>query len=300
MNNEFSGVWSAIATPFLSDHSIDWESFEKLVSEQVAARVTGIVVCGTTGESPTLSNQEKLSLIRKAKAIAKNEIQLMAGTGGNNTQQSCELSKLAIDSGADALLIVTPPYNKPSMEGLKNHFQQISLSCPKTPICLYHVPGRTSQFLDVDQIESILDHVPMIKMVKESSGNISFFSNLHGKLPNTCLLSGDDPTYLASIAVGGQGCISVLSNIFPEELKQMTSLYAAGRVKEALALNLALLPVTEALFIESNPGPLKVILEKRGLGGNFLRAPLAPVSKNSYDTIMAALDSTSRRLSELK
>ena len=150
----FDGVWTAIATPFIHGGAIDWASFEKHLEQQAAGGVTGVVISGTTGESPTLTVQEKISLVRKARAILPPKVRIMAGSGGNNTSQSMELSKLCVDAGADSLLIVTPPYNKPSMAGLKLHFQMIS-DAVQVPLCLYHVPGRTGQNLSASALATI-------------------------------------------------------------------------------------------------------------------------------------------------
>ena len=282
----FEGVWTAIATPFIETGAIDWSSFEKHLGQQASGGVTGIVISGTTGESPTLTVQEKISLVRKARAILPPKVRLMAGSGGNNTSQSIELSKLCVDAGADSLLIVTPPYNKPSMAGLKLHFQMIS-DAVQVPLCLYHVPGRTGQNLSAAALATITT-IPKVHGVKEASGDIALYSRVVN-LSEASILSGDDPTYLASLSVGGKGVISVVSNIFPAAMVEMTAAFKSHNHEKALAIHKTLLPAIDVLFCESNPGPLKAALNIFGLGKNILRAPLAPVVEENYDLIRDTL-----------
>ena len=284
MSPKFKGIYTAIITPFLEDGSIDWQSFEQLVHKQIEANIHGLVIGGTTGESPTLSVQEKLSLIRKAKAMSANELKIMAGSGGQSTSQSIELSKLSMDAGADALLVVTPPYNKPNRQGLLKHFESIATSV-NIPVCLYHVPGRTSHSLSASEIAEIcqIDHVTC---VKEASGNLELFSEaIHKTDPSIDFLSGDDPTFLASLSIQASGCISVTSNLFP---KAMTSLYTAftsGNIKLAQNIHYALFPIFKLLFIETNPVPLKFCMSHKGYCKNVLRLPLAPVSSQSAEQL---------------
>lgn len=292
-----TGVWTAIATPFTESGAIDWTSFEKHLEQQARGGVNGIVVSGTTGESPTLTVQEKISLVRKARAFLPAQVRVMAGSGGNNTAQSIELSKLCVEAGADSLLIVTPPYNKPSMAGLRLHFQMIADSV-SAPLCLYHVPGRTGQSLPASSINS-LTTIRGVTAVKEASGDLAVFGRVTNGSQAT-ILSGDDPTYLASLAVGGSGVISVVSNIFPKAMVALTSAWNAKQTDQALRLHKILLPAIDILFCEANPGPLKAALEIFGLGKNILRAPLAPVTPENYEliksTLMTAKDSLDKVL----
>ena len=297
MNHKLiDGVWTAIATPFSESGAIEWGAFEKHLDQQARGGVSGIVISGTTGESPTLTVQEKISLIRKARAHLPAKVRIMAGSGGNNTAQSIELSKLCVEAGADSLLIVTPPYNKPSSAGLKLHFQMIADNVD-VPLCLYHVPGRTGQSLSAASI-STLTQISKVQSVKEASGDIA----LYARLVNTSeasILSGDDPTYLASLAVGGRGVISVVSNIFPEAMVELTRAFNAQQNDKALAIHKVLLPAIDVLFCESNPGPLKAALDIFGLGKNILRAPLAPVTDDNYALIKSTLHSTKEALSKI-
>lgn len=296
-SDDFTGVWTALATPFKADLEIDWDAFDKLIAAQEAAGVAGVVIAGTTGESPTLSVQEKLSLIRRARATLKPHVRVMAGSGDSNTRQSIELSRLSEDAGADSLLVVTPPYNKPSIAGLLNHYQSIAAAV-KVPLCVYHVPGRTAQFLTVEQLAALCQ-VKGVGLVKEASADIAFFSRalMRGKIP---FLSGDDPTYLASLSVGGTGVISVVSNIFPAAMVQLTDAFFRGDLARARALHQALLPAIDALFCEVNPCPTKAALAQAGLCQNTLRAPLAAVTPESYQFIGTTMASTRKQLESLQ
>jgi 4-hydroxy-tetrahydrodipicolinate synthase len=291
--NEFDGVWTALITPFTDTGEIDWPAYEALIERQIAGGVTGVVVSGTTGEAPTLAVQEKLALIRKTKALIGNRIRLMAGTGGNNTSQSLELSKLAEDAGADSLLIVTPPYNKPSTAGLALHYETIGKGV-NIPLCLYHVPGRTAQMLTVDQL-SYLCEIDSIKCVKEASADIGFFSRSLNRSA-AVYLSGDDPTYLASLAVGGRGVISVVSNIFPAEMVALGEAFQKGDHSRARELHSVLLPLIDILFCEPNPAPTKVAFEHLGWSGEFVRAPLAKMVESNRQLVIDTLDATRKKL----
>lgn len=292
----FSGVWTAIATPFLENGSIDWTSFEKHLAQQAAAGITGIVISGTTGESPALSVQEKISLVRKARSTLPASVRVMAGSGGNNTAQSIELSKLCVDAGADSLLIVTPPYNKPSLAGLKLHFQMIA-DAVTVPLCLYHVPGRTGQSLSAQSIAS-LTAINRVSAVKEASGDLALYGRLVCQ-SKADILSGDDPTYLASLSVGGQGVISVVSNIFPAAMVQMTAAFKSQKNEAALAIHKILLPSIDILFCESNPGPLKAAMNIFGLGKNILRPPLAPVTDENFRLIKSTIEKAKSELDNI-
>lgn len=295
-NEPIQGVWTAIATPFAKDDAIDWAAFEKLLDVQIKGGVQGVVISGTTGESPTLTVQEKISLVRKARAQLPAQIRVMAGSGGNNTAQSIELSKLCVDAGADALLIVTPPYNKPSMAGLTLHYQMIS-DATTVPLCLYHVPGRTGQSLSATAIGK-LTTIPHVTSVKEASGDVALFSRAVNASTAT-FLSGDDPTYLASLAVGGSGVISVVSNVFPKAMVELTKAYQKNDAARALELHNILLPAIDVLFCEANPGPLKAAIEIFGWAKNHLRAPLAGVTPESYQQIKNVLTKTQSELKEI-
>lgn len=291
-----SGVWTAIITPFEHSGSIDWKAYETLVQQQVDARVTGIVVSGTTGEAPTLSNDEKIQLIKATRDIAKDRMSIMAGAGGNDTAASIELSQAAIKAGAESLLIVTPPYNKPSHAGLKAHFSAIA-KATNAPICLYHVPGRTSQRLTAEAISDLCE-IEGVVSVKEASGDITLFTQCV-LASRRSIMSGDDFTYLASLAVGGTGCISVASNVFPKAMVSLTAAYFKGDIEKARKLNDVLFPLYEVLFCESNPSPAKACLAARGLCRDHLRLPLVKVTEANKLKIEAVLKQTEENLARL-
>lgn len=296
MTSPFAGIWTAIATPFQSDGSVDWTAFERLLAHQEAGGVTGVVVSGTTGEAPTLTVQEKISLVRKARAQLNKNIRVMAGSGGNNTQQSVELSRLCVDAGADSLLIVTPPYNKPNPTGMRGHFEAIS-AATTVPICLYHVPGRTGQLLTPAAIAQLCD-IPRVVAVKEASGDVALFSRLVNRT-KAVVLSGDDPTYLASLAVGAVGVISVVSNVFPKEFGAMHQAFVRHEHEKALTYHKALLSFIDLLFCESNPTPLKSVLATAGLCQDHVRLPLGSISKENAALIAKSYQETKAALSGL-
>ena len=290
--SSFRGVWTALATPFKTDFSIDWSSYDQLLKLQEEGGITGVIISGTTGETPTLSIQEKIALVKRAREVLGKSVRVMAGSGGNDTRASIELSQQCVEAGADSLLVVTPPYSKPSPAGLKLHFESIA-NAVAVPLCLYHVPGRTAQSLSVELLASLCA-ISGVKAVKEASGDVAYFSRSVIKLPNTALLSGDDPTYLGSLAVGGDGVISVITNVFPKEFVAMTKAFFDGNRELALRYHNALLGATDAMFCEGNPGPLKAALKIMGLSQNILRAPLAPVTSENY----AYIDKTLRQTIE--
>ncbi len=296
--SRFNGVFTALVTPFTKDGNIDWAAFDRLLANQAEANVDGVVITGTTGEVPTLTVDEKISLYRRARTQLPRTIEVMAGTGGNCTRQSIELSKLAQDAGVDSLLVVTPPYNKPSLEGLRAHYQAIAQAV-RIPLCLYHVPGRTGQRLSPEDLADLCT-IPQIKAVKEASGDLALFSKAISLSDAKALyLSGDDFTFLPSLAVGGQGVISVGTNIFPKAFVALHKKFQAGDHRAALLIHEALFPLTELLFAESSPGPSKYLLAYSGLIENHLRLPLVSVQKATELKLAAAYSKAKGQLLEL-
>ena len=296
-NHDIQGVYTALVTPFTRDGAIDWNAFDKLLQVQVSAEVAGVVISGTTGESPTLTVDEKISLFRRARAVLPRSIQVMAGTGGNCTTQSIELSRLAQDAGVDSLLIVTPPYNKPSRSGLMAHYEAIAKAV-KIPLCLYHVPGRTGQRLSAEDL-AFLCQIPEITAVKEASGDLSLFSKALD-LSDAQYLSGDDFTFLPSLSVGGKGVISVVTNIFPRAFVLLQKYQATQRAEDARRIHQALFAFTELLFVESSPSPTKAVLAHLGLIENSLRLPMVGVLPETSKKLQEAYQSTAQRLKELE
>lgn len=291
------GVWTAIVTPFHADGSLDLSSFSRLMERQAAAGVAGVVLSGTTGEAGTLTVQEKLTLIRRAKATVGSDVQIMAGSGAANTQQDVELSKLSVDAGADSLLVVTPAYSKPSLAGLKAHFTAIAAAAT-VPVCLYHVPSRTACNLAAEPLTELLA-IPNIGAIKEASGDMATMTKLSGRCPDTTLLSGDDFSYLPSLLAGSHGCVSVVGNVFPKLMVQMTKAYEVGDLKMAKALNQDVVAASTALFLDSSPAPTKQILAQHGLCEDVLRAPLVPVTADKRPAVQEALEAVNRSHQEL-
>ncbi len=288
-----TGVWTALVTPFDETGHIDWPALDACLEKQVKAGVTGVVVIGSTGESSSMSMQERLSVIRRAKATLQGRIRLMAGTGLSHTGQTVELSKLAVEAGAESLLVVTPPYVKPNTQGLLRHYETVGAEVG-VPMCLYHVPSRTGRRLTVEEF-GLLAQIPQVVMFKDSSGDMVLMS----RATQACslpFLSGDDLTYLASRAVGGQGWISVVSNAFPEACVEMEACMARGDLTRALALHRALSPLVDLLECDTNPGPIKAALAALGLCRNELRSPLAPVQPEWMPRIAEMVKKTEQAL----
>lgn len=295
--SRITGIYTALVTPFTSDGAIDWPAFDRLLDLQAKAEVDGVVISGTTGETPTLSVDEKVSLFRRARTSLPRNIAVMAGTGGNCTRQSLELSKLAQDAGVDSLLIVTPPYNKPSLAGLKAHYEALGQAL-RIPLCLYHVPGRTGQRLSAEEL-SVLCHVPQVKAVKEASGDLWLFSKAR-QSSEAVYLSGDDFTFLPSLAVGGKGVISVVTNVFPRAFVVLQRRFEAKDYAGAQAIHDCLMPFTELLFSESSPGPTKAVLAQAGIIQNSLRLPMVPVLPQTASRLEESYRQTKQSLGLLE
>ncbi|MBP6217350.1 MAG: 4-hydroxy-tetrahydrodipicolinate synthase [Oligoflexales bacterium] len=292
LQKERSGVWTALVTPFMSDYSIDVRAFDELLQKQADAGIRGLIVAGSTGEGFTLSVQEKLSLIKRARHVLKNQVQIMCGIGSSNTAQSAELAEMAVEAGADALLVVSPPYSKPSLQGLLLHFREISQRARGVPLCLYHIPSRTAQKLSAEQLAILCSSTPHMPMMKEASGDLGFFHDCLMASPQTLIFSGDDLTFLPALAVGAAGLMSVITNIFPRPVVDLQRAFLSGDYLRARVLFDIIQPLSKALYCESNPGPLKAALEEIGVCRNILRLPLAPVEESSRALIKNLLGKT--------
>ncbi len=292
--NKIEGVWTALATPFHQDGSIDYTAWERMLHFQKEAGIDGIVVAGSTGEGATLSVTEKLALVKKARATLSKDLRIMGGVGSNDTAHCVELARLYEDAGVDCLLVVTPPYSKPNLAGLKLHFSSIGEKA-RVPLCLYHVPGRTAQRLDPSML-SELCKFPYIEAVKEASGDLALFSEAV-LTSDANYLSGDDLTFLGSLVYGGRGVISVISNIFPKAWVKITQAFWNGDMQTVKTLHRILSPINKNLYCESNPIPLKAALEHLKLSGSHLRAPLAPLSVSNKKLVN---DLVSKAKDELK
>lgn len=273
----FKGAITAIVTPF-KNGQIDYDAYEKLVKFQIKGKIDGVVPCGTTGESATLSYDEHNKVVEMTVKLVNKKVPVIAGTGANSTDEALELTAYAKKVGADASLQVTPYYNKPSQEGLYRHFKKIAENID-IPIILYNVPGRTGVNLSPETVVR-LSQIPNIVGIKEASGNINQVTEIcrSVKKKNFSVLSGDDSLTLPILSVGGVGVISVASNIVPAKISKMIDLYLKGDVQKAVALHYELYPLMQSLFIETNPVPVKAALNLMGMINNEVRLPLSELS----------------------
>ena len=283
-----TGSLVAIVTPMLEDGRLDLARFKGLIDWHIAEGTDGIVVVGTTGESPTVDFDEHKELIRVAVEHAKGRIPVIAGTGGNSTAEAIELSASAKKNGAIASLSVVPYYNKPTQEGLYRHFRKIAEEVV-LPMILYNVPVRTVTDMQNDTVLR-LAQVPGIIGIKDATANMERGTDLIKRAPrNFAIYSGEDAGALALILLGGHGVISVTANVAPRMMHEMCAAALVGDVKKARDINLRLLPLHQRLFVETNPAPVKWAMAQMGLIEAGLRLPLAPLSEKCYDTVREAL-----------
>ena len=288
MTADFSGLSVALATPFTDSGDVDFKAFRALVRHVAEGGADVLVVLGSTGEAATITESERDPLITACLEEAQGK-RVVAGTGHNSTRQTVAWTKRALELGVDGVLIVTPFYNKPTPQGLVAHFRAAADAAPGLPFIVYNVPGRTGLNLTPAALQLLWQN-PQVVAVKESSGNVAQISEIARTLPaGKTLLSGDDNLALASIAVGADGLVSVLGNLVPRETKALVDAARAGRRDEAVALNNRLLPLIDALFVESNPIPLKAGLQLIGLGGDTLRLPLQAATEATRTRLREAL-----------
>lgn len=284
----FEGAATAIVTPMRADGSIDFESFGRLIEWQIAEGIDAIVAAGTTGEGSTLSDEEHKSVVEFAVKTAAKRVPVIAGTGSNDIAYAKELTKFACDAGADAMLVVTPYYNKATQNGLIKSFTEIADISTK-PVILYNVPSRTGCNIQPKTCAILAEH-PNIAAIKEASGNISQIAEIaaltQGKLD---IYSGNDDQIVPVMSLGGKGVISVLSNILPKETSQICKSYLSGDVKKSLFLQLKYLDLINALFAEVNPIPVKAATAKMGYGENALRLPLTQIEDAHADNLFALM-----------
>ncbi len=284
----FSGTYTALVTPFKNDE-IDVEAFERLIENQIAAGITGIVPVGTTGESPTLSCGERHRVIELAVKVADGRCQVIAGTGSNSTRDAIAYTKAAEEVGVDGALLVAPYYNKPSQEGLFQHFAAIARET-SLQLVLYNIPGRCGVDIAADTVVRLAEHCPNIVAIKEASGSVDRVSELALRLPQTfTVLSGDDSLTLPFLAVGAVGVVSVVSNLFPAEVARMVNLFLEGKVGEARELHQKFFPLFKDAFIEPNPVPAKTALAWRGAMAADCRLPLVAMSKANAERLRQTL-----------
>lgn len=287
----FEGSGVAIATPFMENQEIDYESFERLIDFQVENKTDAIIVCGTTGEAATMSEEERLRLIEFAAKKVGGKIPVIAGTGSNNTRASVDFSKkVSRIEGVDGLLIVTPYYNKATKEGLYLHFKTIA-DAVDLPIILYNVPGRTGVNIPVDTVKRLAE-IENIVGLKDATGDIHYTEAVRSVVADDfAIYSGNDDLILPILAVGGNGVISVLANVVPDLVHGMCEDFFAGNIKKSSKMQRDLLPLAEALFKEVNPVPIKAALSILGLCENVLRLPLTQASEETYKLVKDLMDS---------
>ena len=281
----FTGAAVAIITPMLPDGSVDYKGLADLVEFQIKGGTDAIVICGTTGESATLKDDEHLECIRVAVETAAGRVPVIAGTGSNYTEHAVEMSKEAKARGADALLLVTPYYNKTTQRGLVTMYNTIADASTK-PVILYNVPSRTGIGIQPETYVKLAEH-PNIAAIKEANSDISkiveTFSLVGDKLD---IYSGNDDQIVPILSMGGMGCISVLSNVVPAGTVAITDKFFAGDVAGAAQLQCKYMPLIRSLFCESNPIPVKAAMAAMGYCENFLRLPLVPMEEDHYETMI--------------
>ena len=275
------GCATALVTPFRKDGSIDDECFRKLVARQIKGGVKILVPCGTTGESVTMDEAERLNVIKMTVEVAKKlKAHVIAGTGSNNTAATIDFTRKAREAGADAALVVAPYYNKPTQAGMFAHFSEIAKSVKDFPIMLYNVPSRTASNISAETTLKLAQKFENIVATKEASGNFSQIMEILAKRPkNFCVFSGDDASTLPLIALGADGLVSVCANEIPKETSKMVEHALNGSFHFARKINYKILSLMEANFIESSPAPCKFVMKEMGLLEENLRLPLVPVTE---------------------
>ena len=274
------GAIVAIVTPFRNG-KVDEEALRRLIEEQIMAGTDGIAPCGTTGESTTLSHEEHDRVIEITIDAVKKRVPVIAGTGSNSTAEALRLTKHAWEAGADAALIVCPYYNRPTQEGLYLHYRAIAEEVP-VPIIIYNIQGRTGVNMATETLARLAD-IPNIVGVKEASGSLKQMSDvIHLCGPDFSVLSGDDIFTLALLAIGGKGVISVISNVVPQDMVAMVDAFAAGDLEKARQLHYRMSPLIDALFIETNPTPVKAALAMMGKIAYELRLPLCKMAEKNH------------------
>lgn len=285
----FTGSGVALVTPMKENNEINYEKLEELVEYHIKNGTDSIIICGTTGESSTMTEEEHSSTIKACIDVVDKRIPVIAGTGSNCTRTAVELSKKAEQDGADGVLVVTPYYNKATQAGLKAHYKEIASNI-KIPVVMYNVPSRTGCKLEAKTIADLVKEVDNITAVKEATGDISFVADIMNYTDgNIDLYSGNDDQIVPVLSLGGKGVISVFANIAPKETHDMAAKYLEGNVKESLALQMKYLDVIHSLFSEVNPIPIKKAMNLLGMNAGSLRLPLTEMSADKTAILEAAM-----------
>lgn len=292
MGMDFGRLLTAMVTPFDGNNQIDWQAVTQLTEKLIESGSDGLVVAGTTGESPTLTADEKIKLFEHVVRVADGRAAVIAGTGSNATEQSVELTKRATACGVDGIMLVTPYYNRPSQEGLYRHFSTIA-KATHLPIMLYNVPSRTGTNMTADTVLR-LSELPNVTSVKEASGDMVQAADIIRRAPDHFrLYSGDDKNTLPLMAVGGYGVVSVASHIIGEEIKKMVDSFAQGDNEQARSLHAKWLDVFEGMFIAPNPVPVKFALSELGCGSEEVRLPLVPLNETEKNIVRELIKNVS-------
>jgi len=275
----FGQIVTAMVTPFNQQGEVDFPATSNLLEHLITNGSDAVVVAGTTGESPTLSTQEKIDLFDHVVEVVQGRIPVIAGTGSNNTRESIELTREAEACGVDGIMLVAPYYNRPSQEGMYQHFKIIAENT-KLPVMVYNIPGRSAVNIEVDTIVRLAEDVENIVCVKEASGDLDAMADIIRRTDEDFLLySGDDSLTLPVLAIGGVGIVSVSSHVFGLEMQKMVNAFKAGNVDEAGAIHRSLLPKFKALFSAPSPTPLKAVLNMYGVEVGEVRLPLIPLTE---------------------
>ena len=287
----FGQVLTAMVTPFDQNGEIDFNATKTLVEHLITNGTDGLVVAGTTGESPTLTTEEKIELFKCVVEAAAGRVHVIAGTGSNNTQASMSLTKLAEETGVDGIMLVAPYYNKPSQEGLYQHFKTIAEST-SLPVMLYNIPGRSIVNISVETIVR-LSEIPNVVSIKEASGNLDAMAEIISKTPSDfTLYSGDDGLTIPVLAIGGTGVISVASHIIGNDMQEMINAFKNGDVQKAAAIHRNLLPIMRTLFIAPSPSPVKAALNLNGIQVGGVRLPMVPLSNKEQSALEKVLQAS--------
>lgn len=289
------GCGTALVTPFHKDGSIDDDCFKSLVERQIKNGVKILIPCGTTGESATMSESERLHVIKMTVEVAHNKAKVIAGTGSNNTAATIDFTRKTRELGADAALVVAPYYNKPTQDGMFAHFSEIAKSVKKFPLMLYNVPSRTASNISGETTLRLAEAFENIVATKEASGNFSQIMEIISKRPrNFAVFSGDDATTLPLISLGADGLVSVCSNEIPKETSTMVEKALDGAWTSARKIHYKILPLMEANFIEASPAPCKFVMKEMGLLEENLRLPLVPVTEPTQEKLRKILNETNK------
>jgi 4-hydroxy-tetrahydrodipicolinate synthase len=290
----FEGTYTALVTPFRSDGSLDLDTLAGLIEWQVEAGIDGLVPCGSTGESATLSPAEHVEVIRHVTDVVGGRVAVVAGTGSNSTQEAIEFTSAAREAGADGALLISPYYNKPTQEGIYLHYREVAERAG-LPVVAYNVPGRTASRI-APETTARLSRVDGVVALKEAGADLTETSHtIRLADPSFRVLSGNDSETLPMLSIGGHGIISTCANVAPREMSEITRAFGRGDVEAARRMHYRLLPLMEALFLESNPIPVKAALHLLGrIREPTLRLPLTPMEKTNRDRLEAALEGIER------